>query len=148
MGIFDEIKSIFQEKTIAGLGYATVSGLAAGTLDALLKMWAGNNKYAKYIGYIGDILGAGVMAYVADKYLGHPEWKGYAIFGGLFPPVWEWVKTSVYNPEEAAKKVGASLGLTWHQAAASAYGQPVTVTVAPVKSVEPVPTPAQEEFLY
>ena len=144
MGFLDEIKSIFQEKTIMGLGYATVSGLAAGTLGALFERWT-NNKYAAYI---GDIIGGGIMAYVADKYFGHPEWKGYAVFGSLFPPIWE-VVTDKISPDELANKVGESLGLTWEKAAKSAYSQPVTVTVEPVTQTKTTSQQVEgEEFLY
>ncbi len=143
MGMFDEIKSIFTEKTITGLGYATVSGLAAGTLGALFERWT-NSKYAAYL---GDIIGGGVMAYVADRYFGHPEWKGYAVFGALFPPVWEAV-TDKISPDDLANKVGASLGLTWNQAAKATYTQPVQVTVVPSQPVNPQPVPQEQEVLF
>ena len=143
MGMFDEIKSIFTEKTITGLGYATVSGLAAGTLGALFERWT-NSKYAAYL---GDIIGGGVMAYVADRYFGHPEWKGYAVFGALFPPVWEAV-TDKISPDDLANKVGASLGLTWNQAAKATYAQPVQVTVVPSQPVNPQPVPQEQEVLF
>ena len=142
MGMLEEIKSIFTERTIAGLGYATVSGLAAGTLGALFERWT-NSKYAAYL---GDIIGGGIMAYVADRYFGHPEWKGYAVFGALFPPVWEAV-TDKISPEDLANKVGASLGLTWNQAAKTTYAQPVAVTVTPVQPA-PQPVPAEQEVLF
>jgi len=97
-GFVDEIKSIFTEQTFMGLGYATVSGLASATLGALLGK-ATNNKYAQYLGYI---FGGAAMAYIADRFLGKPGWKGYAIFGALFPPVYNWV-TEKINPEETRR---------------------------------------------
>lgn len=125
MGFVEEIKSIFSEKTIVGLGYATVSGLLSGTLGAIFERYA----KSKYASYLGDIIGGGIMAYVADRYLGHPEWKGYAVFGALFPPVWEAV-TNKISPEQIAQKATMALGLTWQEGASEAY-QPVVVEVSP-----------------
>ena len=145
MGFVDEIKGIFQEKTVMGMGYAVASGLASGVLGALIGRYT-KSKWGEYLGYI---VGSAGMAYVADKWLKHPEWKGYAYFGGLFPPVWELV-TDKISPDDLANKVGASLGLTWEQAAMSTYApaQPVTLTVTPVAPAQPAPAPVEEEFLY
>jgi len=139
MGFVDEIKGIFNEKTIMGFGYATVSGIASGVLGAL----AGKFFKSKWGEWLGYILGSAGMAYVADKFLKHPEWKGYAVFGGLFPPVWELV-TDKINPEELANKVGTSLGLTWEKAATNYYAKPVQVEVVPVQTTPAQPAPAEE----
>jgi len=132
-GFVDEIKSIFTEKTFEGLGYATISGLASATLGALLGKATGN----KYVQYAGYVLGGATMAYVADRFLGKPGLKGYAVFGALFPPIYNWV-TEKINPEELATKAAMSLGLNWSQAAETVIVQPVEVPqpkpVAPAAS--------------
>lgn len=142
MGFVEEIKSIFSEKTVMGMGYAIASGIASGVLGALIGRYA-NSKWGEWLGYI---IGAAGMAYAADKFLKHPEWKGYAVFGGLFPPLWE-VITDKINPEELANKVGAGLGMTWQTAATQYYApaQPVSLTV---EAAPAQPQPVEEEFLY
>ncbi|WP_297553012.1 hypothetical protein, partial [Thermococcus sp.] len=97
MGFVEDIKNIFTEKTVVGLGYATVSGLASAVIGGVLER-AGNGN--KWLGYFGNVLGAGLMSWVADK-MGHPEWRGYAVFGALFPPIWEWVNDKV-SPDQLA----------------------------------------------
>lgn len=136
MEFVEEIKSIFSGRTIAGLAYATVSGLASGTLGAFFEKWF----KSKWAGYVGDIFGAGVMAYVADRYFGHPEWKGYAVFGALFPPIWEAV-TDKISPEQIAQKASMALGMTWQEGATQAY-QPVVVEVSPAPA-QTQPAPSQ-----
>jgi len=143
VGIVDEIKTIFKEDTIMGFGYAAVSGLASGTLGALLERYA-NSKWA---GYFGNLVGAGIMAYVADKYLGKPQLKSYAIFGSLFPPIWE-VVTDKISPEDLANKVGASLGLTWRQAATQVYTAPAQPVTLAVETKPAEVQPIEEEYLY
>jgi len=146
MGIVDNIKAIFTEKTVVGLGYATVSGLASAVLGGVLERASNGNKW---LGYFGNVLGAGLMSWVADK-MGHPEWRGYAVFGALFPPIWEWVSDKI-SPEQLADKVATNLGLTWSRAAMSApVAAPVTVTVAPAPApVETAPAaPVEEEHLF
>jgi len=145
VGFVEEIKGVFTEKLISGMGYSIVSGLASGTLGALLGRYA-NNKWASWLGYI---FGGAGMAYVAEKFLKHPEWKGYAVFGALFPPVWELV-TDKINPEDLANKVAMGLGLSWQQAATQYYApaQPVQLTVTPAPAPAPAPTPTAEEYMF
>ncbi len=144
MGFVEEIKGLFQEKTLMGMGYAVVSGLASGTLGAILERY-GKSKWAGWLGYI---LGGAGMAYVADRFLKKPELKGYAYFGSLFPPIWE-IVTDKISPEEMANKVSASLGLPWYQAVSTTYAapaQPVTLTVTPTETAPA--QPVEEEILY
>jgi len=141
MGIIEDIKGIFTEKTIVGLGYATVSGLASAVLGGVFEKASNENKY---MGYAGNIVGAGLMAWIAEK-MGHPEWKGYAVFGALFPPVWQAV-TEKINPDEMANKVAGNLGLTWHKAAMS-VPTPTTVVVEAAQPAPAQPQPQQEEIM-
>jgi len=146
MGFVEEIKSIFNEKMITGMGYAVASGLLSGALGAILERYSNGSKWAAWLGYI---VGAGGMAYIADEFFKHPEWKIYAAFGGLFPPLWELV-TDKISPEDIASKVSAGLGMTWQTAATQYYApaQPVSLTVE-AAPVETAPTaPVEEEFLY
>jgi len=145
MGFVEDIKNIFTEKTVIGLGYATVSGLASAVIGGVLER-AGNGN--KWLGYFGNVLGAGLMSWVADK-MGHPEWRGYAVFGALFPPIWEWVNDKV-SPDQLADKVASNLGLTWNKVAMSApVAQPITVAVTPAPvETQPAPVEEEEEYLF
>lgn len=145
MGFMEEVKGIFTEKTVVGLTYAAGSGIVSGVLGALMQRAGSGNKY---LGYVGNIFGAGLMAWFADK-LGHPEWKGYAVFGSLFPPVWEFV-TDKISPDELANKVAMGLGMSWQQAATQYYApaQPVQLTVTPAPAPAPAPAPTAEEYMF
>ena len=141
MGFVEEVKGIFNEKLFTGFGYAVVSGLASGTVGAILQRY-GKSKWAAWLGYI---IGSAGMAYVAERFLKHPEWKEFAYFGGLFPPLWEAV-TDRISPDQIANKVSASLGLPWYQAVTTTYTAPakqVTLTVSPQPTQ---PVSAEEEF--
>ncbi len=145
-GFVDEIKTIFNERTIEGLGYATISGLASATLGALLGK-ATKNQYAQYLGYI--IGGAG-MAYVADKLLNRPNLRGFAIFGAIFPPVYGWV-TQKINPEELANKTAMALGLNWEKGATHAlavYEIPSTTRLSQISNPQPASPTAVSNISY
>jgi len=142
LGIMDDIKGLFSESTIMDFGYSIASGLTSGAVGALLQRHT-NSKYAAWLGYI---LGGAGMAYVADRFLAHPELKNYAYFGALFPPLWE-IVTDKISPDTIAGKLSAGLGMPWRSAVTTTYSAPVVVS-APVTPSTPTSTVVDEEYLY
>lgn len=143
-GFVDEIKSIFDEDTIKGLAYAAGVGIGSGALASfLLRVSNAQATAGKIIKGTGILIGAGIGAYIADRYLKDRKLAYAGLFGALLPPLYNYLTTKI-NPEEVGQKLALGLAGEWRHGATAASApvitvQPVEVRPAPANVGAPVP---------
>jgi hypothetical protein len=142
----DYVKEVFSQDFIKDVLYASGGGIVGAVTGGVVQRLAGKTDAdltGRLVKILGSVGGGALTAYFINRFTGDTRGAKWALFGSVFPPIYEWI-TEKINPEQYAEKIAQSMGITWYSGASQAY-QPVVVSVTPATPVAETTAPAEEE---